>query len=356
VLAALAGVGVTLLVWLPFVSRPDLFLRHFDGPVYMVVAKMFYRPTAVNPLPGYILHPAYFAIVPPLFPALVRLLSFPFGIPAGLFLALLLSVAASASALAAYARKVLPEVAVGVSVAVFCLLPARHVIYRALGSAEAAMALFVLLAALAWHEERIPAAYAFASLAALTRVNGVLVIGVLSLLLLVRRRPGAAVLGGLLGMAPLGLLFAWHGRVLGTPWAFFAVHGSKKLLVPFAEVGEQLRAGQWEAAELLLATFLFMALAAARLWVMKLPFESLLVLAHIGLFSFMRESDLPRWSLTVAPFVFLVAWRDLWKETKVAAIALAGLGVLSISYAWQSSGENLLSEAVYHHFLRFLAS
>ncbi len=111
-LAALAGVGVTLLVWLPFVSRPDLFLRHFDGPVYMVVAKMFYRPTAVNPLPGYILHPAYFAIVPPLFPALVRLLSFPFGIPAGLFLALLLSVAASASALAAYARKVLPEVTV----------------------------------------------------------------------------------------------------------------------------------------------------------------------------------------------------------------------------------------------------
>ena len=354
-LAALAGLGVTLVVWLPFVSRPDLFLRHFDGPVYMVVAKTFYRPTAVNPLPGYVLQPAYFAVVPPLFPALVRLLSIPSGIPVGLFLASLFCVAASSAALAAYARKVLPEVAVGISVAVFCLLPARHVLYRALGSAEGAMALFVLLAALAWHEERIPAAYAFASLATLTRVNGVLVVGVLSLLLLARRRPGAAILGGLLAMFPLGLVFAWHGRVLATPWAFLGVHGSKKLLVPFAEVGEQLQAGQWEAAELLLATFLFMALAAARLWVMKLPFESLLVLAHIGLFSLMRESDLPRWSLTVAPFVFLVAWRDLWKETKVAAVSLAGLGALSVAYAWQSSGQNLLAEPVFRHLLAFLS-
>ena len=353
-LAGLAAVGVTLVVWAPFLGRPDLFLRHFDGPIYMIVAKALYAPPAVNPLPGYVLRAEFFAIVPPLFPMAVRLLSFPLGIPAGLFLASILFVAASAAALVLYARRVIPEVALSVAVAVFCLVPARHVLYRALGSAEGAMALFVLLAAWAWHEERIGAAYLFASLATVTRVNGVLVIGVLSLLLLARRRIVPALAGGLLALVPLGLVFAWQAHVLGTPLAFFNVHGSKRILVPFAEIGEQLRIGQWEAAELLLATYLFMALAAGRLWVMKLPFESLLVMAHIGLFSLMRESDLPRWSLTVAPFVYLVAWRDLWKETRVAALALVGVGTLSVAYAWQSSGQNLLSEPVYDHLLAFL--
>ncbi len=353
-LAAALAVATTLACWAPFLSRPDLFARHFDAPVYLVVAKTLYRPPAVNPLPGYILHPNYFAVAAPLFPLTIRALSLPAGPLWGLAAALLLFVAASAAALVVYARRVVPEVPALVAAAVFCLLPARQVLYRALGSAEAAMALFVLLAAWAWHEERYALAFAASSLASLTRVNGVLLVGVLALLLLAKRRPVLALGGSAAALAPLAALFAWHAHVLGTPLAFLHVHATKKVGAPFGEVAQQLAAGQWEAAELILAIVLVMGLAAARLWTMRLPFKSLVVLAHIGLFSVMGESDLPRWSLSVQPFVFLVAWRELWSGGRAALLLLAAAGTLSIVYAWQSVGENLLAEPVYRHLLTFL--
>lgn len=320
-----------------------------------MVSKTFYRPPDVNPLPGYILQPGYFAVVPPLFPISIRLLSAPAGPLWGLAAALLLSVTCSAAAAVLYARRVLPDVAPVVAAGVFCLLPARQVLYRALGSAEATMALFVLLAAWCWHEERYRLGFLFASLSALTRVNGILVIGVMAILLLSRRRPALAVGGAMAALAPLGLLLAWQARVLGTPFAFLHVHATKRVPVPFGEVAQQLAAGQWEAAELILAVFLLMILAAGKLWTMGLPFESLLVIGHVVLFSLMGESDLPRWSLTVQPFVYLVAWRELWSRTRISALVLASLGALSIAYAWQSAGENLLAEPVYRHLLAFLA-
>jgi hypothetical protein len=68
----------------------------------------------------------------------------------------------------------------------------------------------------------------------------------------------------------------------------------------------------------------------------------------------MGESDLPRWSLTVQPFVFLVAWKEVWSGGRAAILLLAAAGTLSIAYAWQSAGENLLAEPVYRHLLAFL--
>ena len=178
----------------------------------------------------------------------------------------------------------------------------------------------------------------------------------MALLLIARGRWALAVGGASAALAPLGLLFAWHARVLGTPLAFLHVHATKKVGAPFGEVAQQLSAGQWEAAELILAVVLVMVLAAGKLWTMGLHFESLLVVSHVLLFSTMGESDLPRWSLTVQPFVFLVAWRELWSRTRVSALVLLSVGTLSIAYAWQSAGENLLSEPVWRHLLEFLGN
>ena len=236
-IAALVACGVCFFVWMPFMGRLDLFTRHFDGPCYMVVAKTFYRPTAVNPLPGDIVQPAYFTIHFPVFPAGIRAFA-----------------AASAAAFDLYVRKVVPEVAPLVALLAFLLIPSRHTLFRALGSAEGAFALFLLLAVWAFHEERSGLAFAAAGLSAVTRINGLLVIAVLALV-------------------PFGALCLWFWHLYRSPFQFLAVHGSKRTPFPFAEIAEKIRERNWEGAELLVAFVVMMALGAARLWTMKLPVE-----------------------------------------------------------------------------------
>jgi hypothetical protein len=355
-IAALVACGVCFLVWMPFVGRLDLFARHFDGPCYMVVAKTFYRPTAVNPLPGYIVQPAYYTIHFPVFPAGIRAFATIFGYPGGMLAATLLFAVASAAAFDLYARKVVPEVAPLVALLAFLLIPSRHTLFRALGSAEGAFALFLLLAVWAFHEERYGLAFAAAGLSAVTRINGLLVIAVLALVLLERRRFRWAFGGAAAALVPFGALCLWFWHLYRSPFQFLAVHASKRTPFPFAEIAEKIREGNWEGAELLVAFVVMMALGAARLWTMKLPVESLLVLSHIVLFALLRESNVVRWASPFAPFFLVVAWRELWRERRVAGLTLVGLGALSIVVSWQSVEQDLLSEPVYHHLLRFLAS
>jgi hypothetical protein len=137
---------------------------------------------------------------------------------------------------------------------------------------------------------------------------------------------------------------------------FLAVHGSKKTPYPFAEIGEKIREGNWEGAELLVAFVVLMSLGAARLWTMKLPVESLLVISHILLFAVLRESNVVRWAAPFAPFFLVAAWREVWQDRRVAVPLLAGLGTLSVVVSWQSVYQDLVSEPVYQHLLRFLAS
>lgn len=353
-LAALLAAATCLLVWVPFATSPDLFARHFDGPAYLVVAKTLYQPTDVNPLPGYIRHPAYFTIHFPLFPLGIRFFALFLGYPAGMAAATLAFAMASAAAFHLYARRVMPEAAPLVPTLAFLLFPARHTLFRALGSAEGAFALCVLVAAWAYHEERFGLAFAAAGLSAVTRVNGLLLIGVLGLLLLARREWKWAIGGGAASLVPFAALCGWFFHLFGSPFAFLAVHGTKKTPFPFAEIAEKIQEGNWEGAELLVAWILLMALGAARLWAMGLRLESLVVFAHVALFALLRESNVPRWASPLAPFFLVVAFRELWTARRVALVTLLSLGALSVGYAWHSTEQDVVSAPVYEHLLRFL--
>jgi hypothetical protein len=354
--AAALAVAVLLLVWLPFLSRPDLLTRHFDGPNFMVVAKTLYVPTEVNPSPGYVSTPLFWAWYLPVYPLTIRLLSPIGGYPIAMLLSTALYSVLSAVAFAAYLRRTSPEVLPIAGTLALLLLPARALLYRSIGANEGAMTLFVVLAVLAFHREREGEAFAWASLSAVTRVSGIVVIGVLFLAVLAKRRPKAAFAGAALALVPLGLLSLWHGRVLGDPLAYFHVHRTAKILpVPFAAVIELLDREQWVEADLLTVVYLFFGLSAVRLWSRGLRVESGLIVAHLAFFSFVREVDQLRYLLAVAPFAVVAAWPEAWRNGRTSAIALAVLGPLSFLYVWRSIPMNLMDAAVFEKLLRFLS-
>ncbi len=356
-LAAAAALAVLaqLLVSLPsLLGDASVLVRHFDGPNYAVVAKTLYRPTETNPMPGYVTTPRYFAVHLPLYPLAVRAAAALAGYPAGLLLATAAFGAVSAAAWAAYLRVAAPAVPTLAGVLLFLCVPPRHLLYRSIGATEAPMALLVVLAALAWRRGRPGWAFAAASLASVTRINGLLVIAVLAVALLAERRIRTALAGAALAVLPLLATFAWQGRVLGDPGAFFATHGGKRGLAPFGYVLDLAREGRWVDAELLLAVFLFLGVAAARLWVLGDRFESGLVLAHLALFSVLRETDLPRYSLTVAPFAVVLAFRDVWANRRVAAAFLAVAVPVSLAYAWATMPTNLCEPSTWRVLSAFL--
>ena len=84
--------------------------------------------------------------------------------------------------------------------------------------------------------------------------------------------------------------------------------------------------------------------------------EAGLIAAHVALFSLLRERDLARYYLTVAPFAVVVAWRDVWSRPRLAAAVLAVLAPLSVFYAWKTIPMNLCSEPAYRALLSFLGS
>ncbi|MGZ5427867.1 MAG: hypothetical protein ACXWFS_02550, partial [Thermoanaerobaculia bacterium] len=124
----------------------------------------------------------------------------------------------------------------------------------------------------------------------------------------------------------------------------------------FAFIGEMAARNDWETAEMLLGLHLFFILCAARLFARGDRLEAGLIAAHVALFSLLRERDLARYYLTVAPFAVVVAWRDVWSRPRLAAAVLAVLAPLSVFYAWKTIPMNLCSEPAYRALLSFLAS
>ncbi len=360
-LAALLATLALAAAWGPFLSNMDVVVRHFDGPNYLVVAKTLYVPTTQNPLPGYALTPSYFTAHTPLYPMVLKACALLGGWKAGLFVATGLLAAVSAAAFAVYAKEAAPEIPTLVAVLAFLFLPARMFLYRALGASEALMSLLVVLAVLAWRRGRVDWALFAAALATVTRTNGVLVVCVLCIALLFSGRVKTALLGGALAAVPLLLLFSWHRYLFGDFLALLHVHadsagGTGRLGLPFAFVGEMAARNDWETAELLLGLHLFYVLCAARLFARGDRLEAGLIAAHVALFSLLRERDLARYYLTVAPFAVVVAWRDVWSRPRLAAAVIAILAPLSVYYAWKTIPMNLCSEPAYRALLSFLAS
>lgn len=132
-----------------------------------------------------------------------------------------------------------------------------------------------------------------------------------------------------------------------------ATHAGKEGLVPFSNVGELLDRTEWGTAELLVVIFVFHALAAARLFQQGLRVEAALVAAHVALDSVLRRMDLSRRFVTVAPVVFVIAWKDHFRGWRHYGPALAFEAVMGSFCAWRSIRQKLCDPTVCRHLVAF---
>ncbi len=109
-LVALASLGSTFLIWLPFFLRLTSFwqiplpnegmatiMKNFDGLYYVIIAKSLYRPEIIEGLFSFPLPAIYYAAHFPLYPLLIK-----FFVPLFGYLWSMLSVNLIASVLAAF--------------------------------------------------------------------------------------------------------------------------------------------------------------------------------------------------------------------------------------------------------------
>ena len=163
-----------LLVWAPFVlgGKTDVLFRYWDGPSYVTVAYSLY--STANPVYAvYGFGPEFYAAHFPAYPLLIRLFSF-----AGYFNAMFFLTAAFAilSVIAFYflAREFFNQPDALALSTVFIFFPARWLLYHSVGATEPLFLLAVLCSVYFFMKRKIPHSVAFAVLATLTRVHGVL--------------------------------------------------------------------------------------------------------------------------------------------------------------------------------------
>lgn len=195
----------------PFRDQMDIVYRHWDGPLYMYIAKVWYNIPVQHPFQPY-LPPIYFASHLPAYPFLIRLISLFTGgnYPLAMILATQISSAASAILFFRLLRAEKLVISPIWTAILFCFFPARWLISHTIGATEPLFLCFAFGALLAYYSNRTGLILTCIVFAILTRITGVLLIPVFgALYALDRRWREIALLPiGLLGI--LVLFIAYH--------------------------------------------------------------------------------------------------------------------------------------------------
>src|SRR3990167_5623606 len=222
----------SLLVWLPFLlktpnwlglsipaSNFEYVLRHFDGPLYVIVAKTLYDPAAILSLRLEVaLSPIYFAAHLPLYPLLIRLFAEVFGyLKSMLFVNVLLS-----GVLGIFFYEFLP----------------RFMVVRSVGAPESLFILLILGSLFFFEKGRYVFAGILGALATATKTPGILLFVAYSLVILERlitkRKFDPRTFW--LVLIPMGLVsvFLLYQRQLGDFFAYFKSGDNIHLLAPYS--------------------------------------------------------------------------------------------------------------------------
>lgn len=177
----------TLLVWLPFFLRlPSLWgiplppggmatiVANYDGPLYLVVAKTFYNVNLIKENYQFPLPVEYFAAHFPLFPLLIRIVSYVLGYPYAMLIVTIIS-----SFLALYFFNKLIKEYVNEKDAlfltfVFSVFPARWLTIRSVGSADPLFLASVIASLYYFNRKKYLLAGVWGAVAQLTKSPGIL--------------------------------------------------------------------------------------------------------------------------------------------------------------------------------------
>jgi hypothetical protein len=327
---ALASVGGSFLVYLPFLSSMAPVYRFWDGPNYLTVARTLYRIGPDNPLLAYVYDVKFFASYLPVYPLLVRVFSFV-GYERAL---LLVSVLASTAAVLLFyrlARDVWRLQSPAFLSLVFLFLPPRWLLYRSTGATESVYIAATLAAVYFFETSRVGRASLSGAVAALTRISGLMIAPAFGVVLLARRRWRSI---PWLVLIPAGLLayFLFCAARFGDFFAYFTPHGEKLArFLPFGFLPVLFSKGLYHQVEFHILLALVYAVGTFRLRPYPVLFSYCLF--ELALHLCLSTEDWSRYFLSMAPFALIVGFRELI-DTRAFRWIFPFYAVLSVYYAW----------------------
>lgn len=345
----------SLMVYFPFRHDPAVLTRFWDGPLFLYVAKVFYNIPSNHLFASYNLPPVYFASHLPLYPLLIRILSwFTLGhYPVAMLLATLLCSVVSA---VLFYRLLLDWKLVVSPVwtaFLFCFLPPRWLLYHSVGATEPLFLCLVFGTFVAFRAGRTWIVILCILLASLTKITGVLLLPVFGWIYFHRKEWRNLVL---LPIASIGVfaLFTVYSLDFGDFFAYFRWNaGEHKIIdVKPLEIFRLYAARvNFHSTELYLWTYLLYGLGTLSLWKHKELFAYSLVFFLFHCFVF--HLDLSRYILVLAPFALLVGFDTILSKWP-CRLFLPLLIYLDYVYVWGWIPFNLVNTETYARLLSFL--
>ncbi len=347
VLIALFVLLTSAIVWLPFVPQlsavgvhikntdTGVLYRNYDGLLYVVAAKTFYNPTAINALHLENGLPAsYFAAHLPLYPAIIRALSF-LGYPKAMIAVTILSTVLMGWMFYYILRQKNLTKRPLLLTMTMLMLP-RFLVVRSVGSPESLFMLLALTAIFFYEKKNYIGAGLAGGLAVMTKLPGILLFPGFALAEIVRTRESKKFTSASvwLLLIPIGLFavctiyaqqyydpFAyWHtGYVVPMPYPFSAFDASAKWV------------GTHWLEEIVLYFYLYAVtvINSYRHQLRSLFYFSLVF--FIGLI-FVQHRDISRYALPLWPITCIIF--EKFFTSRRAVIAMIILLPAIYLYAW----------------------
>ena len=333
-----------LLVYLPFFFQdPSIIYRHFDGPFYMYIAKTFYFIPADHPF-SKALPPTYYSAHFPLYPILIRLMSF-FTLGNYPLAMILTTISCSVGAVILF-YLLLKEWQLVKSplwtAALFCFVPERWLMHHAIGSTEPLFFCLIFGTFLAYRRRKHLIVFLCISLACITRPPGFLLAPIFGLIYL-RDRNWKAFFLMPLTLLSLAGLFTYYYFAYGD---FLVTLHVQRTLAFVSSVSKQSSFNWWpleiyrlyaarpsfHSTELYLILYLLNLAGTLVLWKKKELFIYSLVTFLFICFVF--HYDVSRYLVPMAPFALLVAFDDFLNRRSVQFILFPFYLYLAYTFAW----------------------
>lgn len=328
----------TLLLWLPFIFRIENWFgitlpgisfldiyRHFDGPLYIIVAKSLYNPEIISALKIETpLSPIYFAAHFPLYPILIASLSPILGYLKAMITATLIP-AILFGWLFYYVIEKLKLSAKPLLLTIILLMVPRFLIIRSIGSPEPLFMLFILASLYLFKQKNFPLSAISGMLASTVKSPGILLFVAYAILFALdlrkSKKTNLQYLWFLLIPTGTLLVFLIQALQYGDLFAYFNSGDNLHLVFPYAvfNFSRSWIGTAW--LEEILFWFAIYGLAVYTLFEKKIYSFAVFSLVFFTSLLFVAHRDISRYGLPLLPFA-AIAFEKFLTSKKFLIVAL----------------------------------
>ncbi|MBI4008818.1 glycosyltransferase family 39 protein [Candidatus Roizmanbacteria bacterium] len=352
----------TLAFWSPFLFRQNSWFglsipnsnflyiyRHYDGPLYAVVAKTLYNPQLIEKFPlDLSFDVKYFSAHLPLYPLLIRLFAPIFNYSKSTIFINVISTIILAMFFYYLVKQFKLTKHPIILTSVFLMLP-RFLVVRSIGAPESLFILFILTSLFFFEKEKYLLAGLFGGLATMTKTPGILLFVAYSFVFFENKHK-FKLQSLFIFLIPLGLLgvFGIYGVQYKDFSAYFHSGDNIHLVAPFAAFNGQSRWVGTAWLEDIIFYFFIYLLAVISLKDSKYRSFFYFGLVFFIVTIFIQHRDIGRYSLPLWSLACIAFERFF--TSKKFLIALAILFPAIYLYAWNFSLQNMMPVSDWSHF------